>query len=139
VTAPRPSRDRELNELLKEADREFAPSPARLATLSGRIDAAAAPMLREREARNRTVWDYAERWSSTLIPLGALTAVAAAMCLFRLSAQREPVAAPTPAPRFSASAPRWPPRRDDESDVVREACRSPRVGGHVVVAGTDER
>jgi len=107
VKAPQPSRDRQLNDLLKEADRELAPSPSQLAALSGRIRAAAAPMLREREARNRTVWDYAERWSSTLIPLGMLSAVAAAMCLFVLSAQREPAATPTPTPAVSsASAPR---------------------------------
>lgn len=107
MKAPQPSHDRQLNELLKEADREFAPSPAQVAALGGRIRAAAAPMLREREARNRTVWDYAERWSGTLIPLGMLTAVAAAMCLFVLSAQREPVASPTLSPLpASASAPR---------------------------------
>jgi hypothetical protein len=87
--------------LMKEADREFAASPAQLAALSGRILAAAAPILREREARNRTVWDYAERWSGTLLPLGMLTAVAAAMCLFVLSAQREPTIAPAPGPRVA--------------------------------------
>jgi hypothetical protein len=101
VRVPQPPRDRHLGDLMKEADREFAASPAQLAALSGRILAAAAPILREREARNRTVWDYAERWSGTLLPLGMLTAVAAAMCLFVLSAQREPTIAPAPGPRVA--------------------------------------
>lgn len=105
MKAPQCPRDRQLGDLMKEADREFAETPAQLAALSGRIRAAAAPMLGEREARNRTVWDYAERWSGTLIPLGMLTAVAAAMCLFVLSAQRDPVLLPTlstaPGPRVA--------------------------------------
>ncbi|MEP6496025.1 MAG: hypothetical protein ABJF01_25320 [bacterium] len=95
---PQSSRDREVAELLKKADRGSASTPAQLSALSGRIRAAAAPILREHEARNRTVWDYAERWAGTLLPLGMLTAVAAAMCLFALSMQRDPELVPEPVP-----------------------------------------
>jgi len=100
-----PSRDHELAALLKKADRASEILPDQLAALSSRIRSAAAPILREREARNRTIWDYAERWAGTLLPLGMLTAVAAAMCLFALSMQRDPDVAPVLVPAVAQATP----------------------------------
>jgi hypothetical protein len=44
-----------------------------------------------RAAAERTVWDYAERWSAVLLPVGAFTALAAGLCLFVLANPRESV------------------------------------------------
>lgn len=99
VVDPRP--DRELGELLAGAARSDAPSDAQVRALGNRILAAAAPMLEERELRTRTVWDYADRWSGTLIPLGLAAALAASLCLFWLSNGRDRAVATVPAERVA--------------------------------------
>lgn len=83
-----PRRDRELAGLLRAAEPSGLPTDAQIRALSDRIRAAAAPMLEQRELRARTLWDYAEYWSGTLIRLGVATAVAASVCLFWLSNTR---------------------------------------------------
>jgi hypothetical protein len=86
VKRGRIARDSGLVDVLRAADELTRPADAVLSRLSGRILVAAGPLLDERAAPHRTVWDYAERWSATLLPIGALTAVAAGLCLFALSA-----------------------------------------------------
>jgi len=85
-----PARDVELARVLRAAERQSMTADGALAALGARIMTAAAPLLEERAVPNRTVWDYAERWSATLLPIGALTAVAAGLCLFALSVQPDP-------------------------------------------------
>ncbi|MDB4876632.1 MAG: hypothetical protein JWM41_3078 [Gemmatimonadetes bacterium] len=91
-----PRRDEALAHVLRESRLSAPVTPARVRALSERIAAAAAPLLAERagagEVRQRTVWDYAASWSGVLLPAGVLTALAAGLCLFVLSAQREPSA-----------------------------------------------
>ena len=96
---PRP--DRELGLLLAGATRSDAPSEAQLRALSDRILAGAAPLLEQREQRARTIWDYAERWSGTLIPLGVGAALAAGVCLFWLSNGRDAAVTTMPAERVA--------------------------------------
>ena len=84
-------RDAELARVLRDADAVARPSDAELRAFSARIIHAATPMLDARSAAERTVWDYAERWSAVLLPVGALTAVAAGVCLFALANSSEPV------------------------------------------------
>lgn len=81
-----PVRDRWLGGVLRQAGMDdVAVSPEQLRALTQRIVTAAGPMLDQRAAPNRTLWDYVERWADTLIPMGAFTALAAAACLFWLS------------------------------------------------------
>jgi hypothetical protein len=80
-------RDPKLAQLLRNTEGQSMQSDGALAQLSARIVAAAAPVLDERAAPHRTIWDYTERWSATLLPIGAFTAIAAGLCLFALSAQ----------------------------------------------------
>jgi hypothetical protein len=85
LTRRNPPRDAALGRLLRDVEGAQPLSGGRDAALRGRILAAAAPLLDERAAPNRTVWDYTERWAAALLPIGALTAVAAGLCLFALS------------------------------------------------------
>jgi hypothetical protein len=88
-------RDAELERLLRGADSREPVTDETLARLGTRIIAAAAPLLDERAAAYRTVWDYAERWAVTLLPVGAVAAVAAGLCLFALTShQPRPQRAP---------------------------------------------
>jgi hypothetical protein len=93
-----PRRDEQLARLMRGTGLGAPVSAAQLRALSDRIAAAAAPLLAEREVRQRTVWDYAASWSGILLPAGVVTALAASLCLFMLSVQREP-----PAPKLSRS------------------------------------
>jgi hypothetical protein len=86
---PAPMRDEQLANLLASAGFSKAPTSDQLRALSGRILAAAAPVLDSRAAGSRSAWDYAERWSGALIRLGALSAIAAGLCFFLLSHERE--------------------------------------------------
>lgn len=90
MTGRDPRRDAYVRQLLSDADRTSACSEERLQRLGERILGVAGHALREREPSQRTIWDYAERWSGMLLPIGTLTAIAAGMCMFVLSAQREP-------------------------------------------------
>lgn len=83
-------RDAQLQQLLADAGLTPPLPDERVRRLGERIITAAAPVLRERESAQRTIWDYADGWSSMLLPIGTLTAAAAAICLFVLSAQRVP-------------------------------------------------
>ncbi|HEY4217904.1 MAG TPA: hypothetical protein VGM67_12255 [Gemmatimonadaceae bacterium] len=83
-------RDEELARLLRDADATMRPSAAQLRALGARIVKAGLPVLDARAASERTVWDYAERWSTVLLPVGAFTAIAAGLCLFVLSSSSEP-------------------------------------------------
>jgi hypothetical protein len=98
VSARDPGRDQQIARLLRDAGLSAPLSAPRMRSLGDRIAAAAAPLLAERDVRQRTVWDYAASWSGVLLPAGMLTAIAAGLCLFVLSAQRE-----APAPRLSRS------------------------------------
>ncbi len=89
MTRGEPLRDPELARLLRDAGLSKSLSPEALWLLRGRIAAAATPLLDEL-VPSRTVWDYAEGWSSMLLPLGALAALAASLCLFSLTGSREP-------------------------------------------------
>jgi hypothetical protein len=90
MTGHDPRRDAQLHRMLSDAGLSAPPSKERVRRLGERILAAAAPALRERELSQCTIWDYAERWSGMLLPVGSLMAVAAGLCLFVLSAEREP-------------------------------------------------
>lgn len=70
--------------MLRAAD-QFPAGSRRAEQLNASILAAAAPLLDERAAPQRTLWDYADRWASMLLPIGALTAIAAGVCLFVLA------------------------------------------------------
>ena len=84
-----PRRDPLLQRTLTDAGLTTRVSEDRVRRLSARIVAATAPLLREREASQRTIWDYAERWSGTLFRIGALTAIAAVVCVFMLPVRQE--------------------------------------------------
>jgi len=94
-------RDAELGLLLRESDAAARPSDAELRALGTRIMTAAQPILDARSAAERTVWDYAERWSAVLLPVGAFTALAAGLCLFVLAGSSEPVVPRTSAARVA--------------------------------------
>jgi hypothetical protein len=96
-----PSRDSEIARALRGADLSGSASPALLRRLNDRIVAAAMPLLEERAAQHRTMWDYTERWSGMLLPLGALAALAAGFCLFMLSAQRDSASEAAAVPRVA--------------------------------------
>ncbi len=83
-------RDAELSALLRDADGLPPASGPQLRALSARILTAAGPALDARAAGGRTIWDYAERWSSVLLPVGAFTTLAAGLCLFVLAGSSEP-------------------------------------------------
>ncbi|MEO6877503.1 MAG: hypothetical protein ABI205_03415 [Gemmatimonadaceae bacterium] len=88
-------RDAELRAMLRAADRLPPSSAPQLRALSARIRVGAGPALDARAAGERTIWDYAERWSAVLLPVGAFTALAAGVCLFVLAGpigQTEPPA-----------------------------------------------
>lgn len=85
-----PRRDAELRQILRDADAPSQPSGSQLRVLSERIMSAAAPVLEARAAAERTIWDYAERWSSVLLQVGALTTLAAGLCLFVMSGSADP-------------------------------------------------
>jgi hypothetical protein len=91
-----PSHDLEVAKLLRDASISATATADGLRRLNDRIMAAALPMLDELAPPQRTVWDYAERWSSMLLPIGALTALAAGVCLFALSSDRLPPARSAP-------------------------------------------
>jgi anti-sigma-K factor RskA len=95
-----PRRDRELADLLRSAAVSDPTTDVQLRALGERIRVAAAPLLAQREQRSRSVWDYAEYWSGTLIRVGVATAVAASVCLFWLSSNRSSTA-PVPAERVA--------------------------------------
>jgi len=95
-----PTRDRELAGVLRAAQLSDLPTNAQIRALSDRIRTAAAPMLEQRELRSRTIWDYTEHWSGTLIRVGVATAVAASVCLFWLSSNRS-AATDVPAERVA--------------------------------------
>lgn len=85
-----PRRDAYLTQVLSRVGQSPPASDERMRQLNEQIVAATAAMLREREANQRSIWDYAESWSAVLLPIGTLTAIAAGLCLFVLSARREP-------------------------------------------------
>jgi hypothetical protein len=92
----RPSHDPEIANLLRDASVSATSSADGLRRLNERIMAAALPMLDELAPPQCTVWDYAEHWSRVLLPIGALAAVAAGLCLFALSSDRLPPAQSAP-------------------------------------------
>jgi hypothetical protein len=83
-----PRRDPELGSFLRAAGLHETMTDAQIRALGDRIRAAAAPILERREQRSRTILDYAEFWSGTLIRIGVAAAVAAGVCLFWLSSNR---------------------------------------------------
>jgi hypothetical protein len=83
---PRP--DRELAHFLRAGGRPDTTTDAQICALGARIRTAAAPILEQREQRSRTIWDYADHWSGTLIRVGVAAAVAASVCLFWPSSSR---------------------------------------------------
>jgi hypothetical protein len=84
-------RDAELRQILRDADAPSQASGSQLRALSERIMSAAAPVLEARAAAERTIWDYAERWSSVLLQVGAFTTLAAGLCLFAMSGSSDTV------------------------------------------------
>jgi hypothetical protein len=91
----------DIAEALRAADVCVAPSHESLVVLNARIVSAAAPLLDERAAPYRTVWDYTERWAATLLPIGALTAIAAGLFLFALADHRQPAQQRMPGVRIA--------------------------------------
>jgi hypothetical protein len=87
------NRDAELRRLLRDADSLPQSSVSQLRILSARILTAAGPGLEARAAGERTIWDYVERWSAVLLPVGAFTTLAAGLCLFVLASPNEPAPA----------------------------------------------
>ncbi len=90
-----PARDNALADLLHQSGAAASIGLRDLTDLSARICAAAASELGARAA-GQTIWDYAERWAGLLIPCGALTALAAGLCLFVASTRRNPDVFPAP-------------------------------------------
>lgn len=70
--------DRQLRELLARFDAPERATPAERRALKHRIEALAMPLLARRAGDTPAWWEFAADWARMLIPLGVVTALAAA-------------------------------------------------------------
>jgi anti-sigma-K factor RskA len=87
--------DRELHDLLRCFDSPDRPTDAQRHALERRIATGAEPLLAARRGTPPTWWEFAATWARTLIPLGAATALVAAVVIFRTSRPTKSPLAPT--------------------------------------------